>query len=783
MSFDQRSLNPTFTYRDDVSGVEHQVWFLDGATAYNQVAAALSAEPVGVALWRLGTEDPSVWASLARGRMSDQAALGALREIEAGQDIIYKGEGEVLSAVGEPRSGQRVLGYDKAQNLVTNQTITRLPTATVVTRSGSRQDKVIALTFDDGPDPIYTPKILDILAEKNVKSTFFIVGNAAVVNSDILKRIYREGHDIGNHTFTHINASGASRDYLKIELNATQRLFEATLGVRTRLFRPPYATDIEPKTIDAADILKVSAGLGYLTIGMKIDPKDWMRPLPRQVVESTLRGARRGDGNVVLLHDAGGVRTSTIQALPEIIDTLRAEGYRFVTVHELLGLERGDLMPQVDGSATVVASLNFAGFSFFSSMNSLAYALFYVGIGLGALRLIWVATFSLIQKRHDGLRADLAWRPKSFTVIIPAYNEAKVIEKSIESILASDCDGFRIIVVDDGSTDGTADLVEQRYGDNPRVSLIRKLNGGKWSALNAAMRATDDDVVVTLDADTIFHPDALRLLVRHFGDPSVAAVAGHAVIGNRNNILTRFQAIEYITNQNLDRRALEVVNGITVVPGAIGAWRRSALLEIGGFHSDTLAEDADATVRLGIAGWKIISESAAIARTEAHETMNAFLRQRHRWMFGTLQVAYKNFAAAMRGRSRGLAWCGLPNIIVFQFAFTLAAPLIDLMFVWSLISGANQFFLNPAGGIPLSLVAVGKYWIYFQLLEIAVGVLGVALDGARDGGRLLWILLLQRFFYRQLLYVTACRVLFAALKGTLQGWGKLARTGRVVAQG
>lgn len=779
LSFDQRSLNPSFSYRNDSTQAHHQVWFLDGVTSYNQVAAALALEPSGLALWRLGTEDSSVWPSLARGRMADQSALGDLRHIEASRDVVYKGEGEVLSVSGQPAPGQRALSFDRAQNLIVNQRITKLPSSTVVTRRGARNDKVVALTFDDGPDPVYTPQILNVLAEKDVKGTFFVVGNAAVLNSDLLQRIYREGHDIGNHTFTHINSAGASSEYLKFELNATQRLLEATIGVRTRLFRPPYATDIEPRTIEAAEALKTSTGLGYLTIGMRVDPKDWMRLLPRQIVESTLRSIRRGDGNVVLLHDAGGIRTATVQALPVIIDTLRSEGYRFVTVHELLGLQRADLMPEVDGTGSVVASLNFAGFSFFSSMNALAYVLFFLGIGLGALRLIWVSVFAVVQWRRDAKRVDLQWTPERFTVVIPAFNEIKVIEKSIESILASDCDNFQIIVVDDGSTDGTADFVEQRYLSNPRVKLLRKPNGGKWSALNAALRATDDDIVVTLDADTVFQPDALRRLVRHFHDQRIDAVAGHALIGNRINLLTRFQAIEYVTNQNLDRRALEVVNGITVVPGAIGAWRRSALLSIGGFASDTLAEDADATVRLHNAGWQVVCERHAVALTEAPETVQAFMRQRHRWMFGTLQVVYKNFAAIVRGPSRGMAWFGLPNIIVFQFGFTLAAPLIDLMMLWSLISGANQYVLTPSGGIPINLMTIGMYWLVFQVVEIAVGVLAIMLDGGGGGWRLLWVLPLQRFFYRQLLYVTACRVLFAALKGTLQGWGKLSRTGRV----
>lgn len=776
---DARSLNPTFTYRVDKGNEQHQVWFLDATTVYNQVAAALVAEPAGLSLWRLGSEDPAVWDSFGRGRKSDADALAEIRTISMGGDVIYKGEGEVLSASGEPRPGQRTLTYDKVQNLITHQTITRLPTSTVVTRRGARTDKVIALTFDDGPDPIYTPQILDILTAKDVKATFFVLGSASVVNADLLARIYRDGHDIGNHTFSHLNSSAVPSEYLRIELNATQRLLEAQIGVRTRLFRPPYARDIEPRTIEAAEALKVSASLGYLTIGMKIDPKDWMLPLPRQITQRTIEAVRRGDGNVVLLHDAGGVRTSTIKALPEIIDTLRAEGYRFVTIHELMGLTRSDLMPPIAGPGSLVATLNFAGFSLLSAINSLSLVLFYLGIALGVVRLLWVSIFALAHRRRELRRAGLDWKPASVAVIIPAYNEGTVIERSIASILASDYEDFRVVVVDDGSTDDTSAIVEQRFGGDPRVTLLRKPNGGKWSALNHALRTIDAEVVVTLDADTIFARDAVRLLVRHFADPRIAAVAGHAMIGNKINLLTRFQAIEYITNQNLDRRALEMVNGITVVPGAIGAWRRQALLDIGGYGSDTLAEDSDATVRLGLAGWKVACEPAAVARTEAPETIAEFMKQRHRWMFGTLQVASKAVWSLNRNSPKGLALLGLPNILVFQFAFTLVAPLIDLIFVWSLLSGFGRYLLSPEAGVPPAMLTVALYWLCFQMLEIAVGVLGVALDRRPGEWRLLWVLMLQRFFYRQLLYITAWRVLLAAFRGTLQGWGKLARTGSV----
>jgi cellulose synthase/poly-beta-1,6-N-acetylglucosamine synthase-like glycosyltransferase len=565
-----------------------------------------------------------------------------------------------------------------------------------------------------------------------------------------------------------LNSSEVTDEHLAFELNATQRLLESTLGVRTRLFRPPFAVDLEPTTVDGADTIRVAGGLGYFTIGMNIDPKDYVRPFADQILAAALKGARGGDGNVILLHDSGGNRSATVQALPRLIDQLQAEGFRFVPVHELLGIAREEVMPKVG-----------PGFLLISGMNSLMGLLFQVGIVLGTLRLLFVATCAVMHRRAERKRRSAGRLPQSFAVLIPAYNEERVICKSIGALLASPLKQFAIYVVDDGSSDRTADVVRRRFAWTPRVHVIRKANGGKWSALNEGLRSIDAEIIVTLDADTIFEPDAMQLLLRHFADPDVAAVAGGATVGNRVNLITRFQALEYVINQNLDRRALELVNGITVVPGSISAWRRAALLGIGGFAPDTLAEDADATIRLEIDEWKVLYEPRAIARTEAPESVRAFLKQRMRWMFGTLQVAYKHRAAIWRGRPLGVSAFGLPNIFVFQFLFTLLAPLVDFVLLWSLITAAYEYLMRPDAGIPSNVAAVAIFWAYFQGLEIVTAVLAIALDNRRDVWRLLPLLLIQRFCYRQLLYVTAVRVGIAALKGRMLAWGKLRRTGSV----
>ena len=780
LQFDSVSLNPTFSYLDDTENKRHQVWFLDAVTGYNQIAAALAMKPRGLALWRLGTEDPGIWSAFARGRKPDTEALAATNTLRSGYDLLYKGEGEVLQVTGTHQPGRRTVSFDAAHNLITNQDVAVFPKSMTVTRWGARKDKVIAITFDDGPSREYTPQILDILAEKNVQATFFLIGSNAAVNRDLLRRIYAEGHDIGNHTFTHVNSAEVGSDHLTLELNATQRLFEATLGIRTELFRPPYAEDLEPKTVDSARPLTISASLGYLTIGMNIDPKDWYRPMARQIVAASVQGALKREGNVLLLHDSGGDRSATVEALPQIIDQLRAEGFRFVTVHELLGQTREAIMPKVEPQDAIVASLNGAGFALYSGASNGMNFIFAAGIALGTMRLLMVGVCALFHNHRQRRRSkDLQWWPRSLTVIVPAFNEEKVICASIGALLASPTEDFDIIVVDDGSTDRTVELVREAFGGNDRVRLITKTNGGKASALNVGLQHTKSEIVVMLDADTVFEPDALALLVRNFADPRVAAVAGAARVGNRTNLITGFQALEYIASQNLDRRALELVNAITVVPGSIGAWRRRALVRVGGFSTETLAEDADATIKLERAGWKVLYEPEAIALTEAPETLRSFLKQRFRWMFGMLQVAFKHRSAFASLRSPGVAYAGLTNVVVFQFLFTLISPIIDLMLIWGIYTGFRTWEMHPTEGLPPTLVTIVGYWAFFQLLEIGTTAMAMSIDRQTRMWHLLPLIFLQRFCYRQLLYIVAIRSLGAAIKGQMVGWGKLMRTGRV----
>ena len=774
---DPASLNPGFSYVDE-NGREHRVWYLDAVTAFNQLLEARRYAPRAVALWRLGAEDPSVWTVLRRRDGLDDSVPGGLRQLHYGYDVDYEGSGEVLRVSATPRDGEREIGRDPATGLIASERLVSYPSSYVIERWGGTPSKKIALTFDDGPDPTFTPAVLDILRREHAPATFFVIGWNGDVHSRLLRRIEAEGHEIGNHTFTHPNIARISPRQLGLEINATERLFESRLGVRALLFRPPYAEDIEPERPEQVRPLLQTSGMGYYTIGMQIDPDDWRRPGTDAIVAATLAGARSGAGHVVLLHDGGGDRQQTVEALPRIIEGLRAEGFELVSVSDLIGLPRSAVMPQVPGGQRLEARVDDAGFLLISAASATLRVLFAAGILLGIGRLALIGALAVVQKRRSARRQDAPWNP-AVSVVVPAYNEERVIARTIRSVLESDYPDLEVVVMDDGSTDETFRIVSETFADDPRVRVFRLANGGKPHALNFGMARARGEIVVALDADTLLRPAAIRHLAARFADPRVGAVAGNARVGNRINLITNLQALEYVTSQNLDRRAFDVLNCITVVPGAIGAWRRELVAEAGGFASDTLAEDADLTLAILERGHRIEYEDRAVALTEAPDTVRGFLRQRFRWMYGTLQTAWKHRRRIFRRGSGALGWIALPNVFLFQVFFPLISPVMDLVMAGSLALAWLQQRQHPDEPPAGQWKTVLFYYALFLAVDLAASVLAFVLERKEEWRLLAW-LFLQRLVYRQLMYVVALRSVLTAVRGPVVGWGKLERKATVV---
>jgi peptidoglycan-N-acetylglucosamine deacetylase len=779
IDFDADAENPHFTYKDS-AGQAHNVWFLDAVSAFNEVHAADIYRPAGYAVWRLGAEDPSIWTVL--GRPYDSTAPEALKAIPATQEVYFQNQGEILHVAAQPSTGQRVYELDPETGDIVDENYETLPSSFVMQRFGS-QPKKIALTFDDGPDPTWTPQILDILKAKHVEATFFIIGENAGASPDIVEREYEEGHDVGNHTFTHPNVVELPLSMAKLEINATRRLFEAITGHSMRLFRAPFMGDSDPTTMDELGPVALAQSMGFVSVGLRIDPDDWLRPPAQTIVDRILKQVSDSDpdnvGNVILLHDAGGDRSETIKALPELIDALRARGFQFVTASQLAGLTREQAMPALP-PGMFEPLINRSVFYTLGWSQHLLQAMFIGAIWLGFARVLFLSGLGLIHRIRE------ARRPKPFfdgalpqvSVIIPAHNEAAVIAQSVERILGSTYPGLEVIVIDDGSTDGTSAIVQCAYGDNPAVKLLTVPNGGKANAINQGLSQARGSIIVALDADTLFEKDTIANLTRWFVDPAVGAVAGNAKVGNRINTITKWQALEYISAQNLERRALVTLGCMTVVPGAVGAWRREALEKLGRFPTNTLAEDQDLTIAVQKAGYSVVFDSEAVAWTEAPDTFQGLIRQRFRWAYGTLQCLWKHRDVTFRPRFGTLGLVAMPQVWLFQVLLTVMAPLVDFMLVWQILHTGLDYLQHRNQFNPDNLLITLVYFGLFMATDFLAVALAFVIEGKENWRLMLW-LGLQRIGYRQILYYVVVKSVITALLGPLVGWNKLDRKATV----
>jgi cellulose synthase/poly-beta-1,6-N-acetylglucosamine synthase-like glycosyltransferase/peptidoglycan/xylan/chitin deacetylase (PgdA/CDA1 family)/spore germination protein YaaH len=784
IDMDDDSLNQHYGYIDE-NNHKHDVWFMDATTTYNQIKVSDPWKVRGYALWRLGSEDPGVWSLL--GKAYGAETTDGLIVTKPGADVDFNGTGEILKVIATPKDGKRTLTFDPDTGLIADEHYDQLPTPYVIDRYGAHPGWV-ALTFDDGPDGRWTPKILKILEDKKAPATFFDIGENMQAHPGLVLREVRDGMVVGSHTYTHPNIGAVSVARADVELNATQRLFEVITGKSLRLFRPPYFGDAEPSTPPEVKQAVTAQKLGYLVVGLRIDPSDWKKPDPATIVQTTL--TRLSDpnpetgGQVVLLHDSGGNRSRTVAALPTLIDQLRAHGYTLVSVPQLIpGMTAADAMPPTSRD-WLELTLDRIGFFIFRIIDVALNCLFVTAIALGVTRLVFLAILAVIHRLGEDRRRPADLDPQTgplISVLIPCFNEEKVIASSVARILESEWARLEVIVLDDGSTDGTGAEVERCFGGEPRVTLLRFPNGGKALALNRGLDQARGEIIVALDADTLFPPSTLGRLARWFADPRVGAVAGNALVGNRRNLITRWQALEYVTAQNLERRALAALGAVTVVPGAVGAWRRSALEQLGGYPSDTLAEDQDLTMAMQGAGWRVEFDPDARAYTEAPETVAGLLKQRFRWSFGTLQCLWKHRQALFDRKRPVLGFVALPQIWLFQIVLASAAPLVDLAVVWSLISAVQGRYAHPDEWSPDQLIQSLLYWAIFIFVDLSAAALGMALEKRAPWTDLPWIPV-QRFGYRQLMYYVVVKAVVTAVRGPRVAWGVLERRATAAVQ-
>ncbi|MFD4139469.1 MULTISPECIES: glycosyltransferase [unclassified Streptomyces] len=624
-------------------------------------------------------------------------------------------------------------------------------------------DRRLVLTFDDGPDPKWTPKVLDKLKEYDAHAVFFVTGTMTSRHPELVERMVREGHEVGLHTFNHPDLSYQSTDRIDWELSQNQLAIAGAAGIRTSLFRPPYSSFSDAVDNESWPVTQYIGSRGYITAFNNTDSEDWKRPGVDAIIKrATPKGTK---GSIVLMHDSGGDRSQTVAALDRLLPQMKERGYTFTNLTEALGAPtahtRVEGFERWKGKAFVAAV----------AVSESTTEILVVGLALiGVLVFVRFGLMLVLSFAHARKvrRRNFSWGPpvtRPVTVLVPAYNERECIANTVNSLMASE-HPIEVIVIDDGSSDGTADIVEEMW--LPNVRVVRQPNGGKPAALNNGIRHARHDIVVMMDGDTVFEPATVGELVQPFADPRVGAVAGNAKVGNRDSLIGAWQHIEYVMGFNLDRRMYDVLNCMPTIPGAVGAFRRQALERVGGMSEDTLAEDTDITMAIHRDGWRVVYAERARAWTEAPESVQQLWSQRYRWSYGTMQAIWKHRGALLdRGPSGRFGRVGLPMVSLFMVLFPLLAPLIDVFLLYGLVFG-------PTGNTILA-------WLGVLAIQAVCAAYAFRLDGERMTH--LITLPLQQLLYRQLMYVVLLQSWITALTGGRLRWQKLRRTGVVEAPG
>ncbi|MFL6055792.1 MAG: bifunctional polysaccharide deacetylase/glycosyltransferase family 2 protein [Actinoallomurus sp.] len=642
----------------------------------------------------------------------------------------------------------------------------------VVNLSGGRPQSIrtprhtIALTFDDGPDPRWTPQILDVLRRHGAHATFFVIGAHVADHPEIVDRAVREGNEIGSHTYTHIDMASSSPSRIRFELGLTQRALAGAAGIHTRLMRMPYSSVPGGLSAPEYQAAREAGGQGYVVALTDHDTEDWRRPGVAKILEAAT--PRKGAGAVVMMHDSGGDRSQTVQALDTLLTRLSAQGYRFTTLSEAMRLPSADVPASTFDKVTGTALID--GQRWSGRLTGWLGILFAIAGALTTLRLLALPLFAHIHVRRvrRERRRTMPWPGAGnfippVSVIVPAYNEEVGLAATVRSLVNTDYPApIEVLIVDDGSTDDTPVIGARLEREFRNVRLIRRPNGGKPAALNTGIAHARHAVLVLVDGDTVFQRDTIGNLVRPLADPQVGAVSGNTKVANRKGMLGRWQHLEYVIGFNLDRRMFDVLECMPTVPGAIGAFRRDALASVGGLSTETLAEDTDLTMAICRAGWRVVYEETALAWTEAPSSLRQLWRQRYRWCYGTLQSMWKHKRALVEGgRSGRFGRRCLPYLTLFQVALPCLAPVVDVFAIYGII------FLDP--------VTVGVSWVAFVAAQAAAATYALKLDGERL--TTLWVLPFQQIVYRQLMYLVVLQSLVTAVLGAPLRWHVIRRTG------
>ena len=738
----------------------NQIWVLDAASFHNQ--RRLLGEAPEITLWPLGYEDPAIW-QLSTAE-SPKAALEL--EIDLSEHVTVEGSGPFSTHIAEAVPGQRQVKISSETGLITALDYIEIPSPRRIRLFGGSADLALALSFNGLGNSQQTQKLLALLESYAISATFFLSTSDLLLSKSRVEQIMAAGHSVGTQTRPRESRAAIWGVFSTIQNNLSQQLLQDELSHHALLVQNPSRYGQFPGDGAVLDQLQDLQTSGYLPVFSNL-PAPYGAFAPHQFVHIVRDIALDAPASVLSFDFSEQNDNALNDVLPEILHQLEQDGFTFTTLPNAAGLTPAQVFPR-SGNVPVfrdqviywLMTVTWIGVQNFVFLLALIVAL---------RSPIYLA---LAFIRREKFAYDANFHPP-VTIIIPAFNEAKVIQKTLESVLASDYPDLRVIVVDDGSSDRTRDVVSSIAQTDGRIELIEQDNHGKWFAEDQALNNVETPIFVIVDADTLLHQDAIKHLVQPFRDKTVGAVAGTVEIGNRDNVITACQAIEYKISQSVMRRAYEVFNGILVVPGAIGAWRKDAVFASGLVSGDTITEDADLTVALHRSRFKVVYAPLARSYTEAPNSVSAFMQQRLRWSLGMLQVAWKHKGAIIEGRPVG--FISILDAVWYRIVSSFVYPLVDIIVLSTVATWGYR--IATQGSLGLTDLSISVIILFFALTFLDVINLAAAFwFERRFEWKLLFLVPFLRFGYRQLLYISSMRSIIHALSGRLRGWQKLKRT-------
>ncbi len=742
----------------------NDVWLLDAATFYNQLSRLDPRQ--AVAIWPLGYEDPAVW-SLLDPEMTVEAAEELLnRPVHLDHILQMDGRGPFLIDFEPAITGQRIVTRTGPERRTLAAAYEIPPRPNMAILGGAQAEESLYLTFEGLPRKAESQALLRTLSEAGIAATFFVDGTTILANPGLVEELRRAGHDIGI-------LQPAPRRFDPAEIsalvdNGTLHLLARETGTQTIFYRNQLDSR---QGLPRHEQIETAARLldrGQLVVFSGITAP-YGRFEPAGFITRIRDEAALGSSGVITFELGPWNAANVVELLPSILVGLRSEGFGFRALHEGAGLAPEQAMPLVSEASPWRDGIVFGSLRFWLFGLTALFLGLVVFAGIRSLIYLGLAIWRGSRKGFDP-----EFTPP-VTVIVPAFNEELVIERCIGSLLESDYPNLRIVIVDDGSTDQTYTRALTAFGSDDRVILLHQQNQGKWRAANHGLSVITTPYFIIADADSLFFPDTIGLLMQPFKEEKVGAVAGLVEVGNRENFITACQTLEYLVSQHIMRRAYEVFEGILVVPGAVGAWRTEAVMAADGFSGETITEDADLTVAVHRAGYRVRFQEQARAVTEAPATVRAFMRQRLRWTFGMFEVSWKHRGAIAERRTVGIS---IVDAIWFGLVSSLLSPLVDLLLIILLVKSA--MILASGEGMSWSGLPVIVFVSYFILTGLDMLNTVVALRYERRfDWKLLALVPVLRFGYRQLLYVSTINAIWHALIGQMAGWNKLDRTGGV----